>query len=420
MKQKEEINFCTSVENDGTTSAYHRSWLPLDFLNCISILRQHGFKARLVRPSDLNSLSPGSILILSGGSIDRWFSPSIRLNSLFEICHQYASKLKIYVAGLHATLFPDYFRQRIPVTGVLEGMPEAAVLDFCRTGTWRRQRHAMQDLAMYSWPLPAYDQVSAQDFIFEPMGWKNFGVFEMGRGCHQNCSFCAKNFFYGTGYKYKSPRQLAEELVCAHHRHGFQSGYFMDICFLSDRPLAEEFCHLLKREKLNFVWACETRAQDLDEGMVELMYEAGCRMIGMGICSFFDFKNHKYGFNEKMYCDKINMVETKGIRTLGYFIVSPLFSSYASYDDDVLNVVKRMPLTFANIRRYLDFHDPSWLLREIQKDVPYRQDFLDKAIASHMLRFYLNPARCVRIFRQVGARRILRSARFLSRFLRRE
>ena len=79
-----------------------------------------------------------------------------------------------------------------------------------------------------------------------------------------------------------------------------------------------------------------------------------------------------------------------------------------------------MPLTFANARRYLDFNNPSWLLDEMQKVNPYKPDKLDSCIKIEMLKFYLNPARFIKIIKQVGARNLLPSFNFFVKFLLRK
>jgi len=420
-KIPKNIYFSIYAQNDHTTSVYARNWPPLCFLNCIAILRENGYQGTLIASNQLDPLPSGSTIILSSGPIDKWFVPSIRLNKFFDLCQTLSSKHHIYITGIHATLFPEMILKKTKAKGILPGMPEMAVEHFCKIGEWGGYswNSKKKIIGMSRWPIPAYDQISAKNYYFEPMGWKNFGVFEISRGCNQNCQYCAKRCLYGNIDDHKSAKNIVDDLCAAIGANGFETGYFMDICFLTNRAVIEDFCRIFLEKGLHFHWACETKMDALDDDLLDLMYDAGCRMIGMGICSFFDLQGQNQ-FDKDKYADKIALIEKKGIRTLGYFIVSPFFTSPTSADSQVFEALKQLPLTFANVRRYLDLENTKWLYDELQKEEDYKQDHLDRIIKRNLLLFYLNPFRLIKIVRQVGITKLLRSLWFFIKFLLRK
>jgi hypothetical protein len=56
-----------------------------------------------------------------------------------------------------------------------------------------------------------------------------------------------------------------------------------DDTFCCDRRRVLEICHGIQRRGLRFLWNCDTRADSLDEEVLEAMCRAGCRRISIGV-----------------------------------------------------------------------------------------------------------------------------------------
>jgi len=398
------LYFCVLNSYDRTTGVHNREWLPLCFLNCISILRRNGIEGRLINESEISDLPVGSSIVVTTGSIDRWFAPSIRVDALYRFCERYCGRHRVFLSGIHATLFPDVLLEKTHAAGIIRGMPEAAIESFCKTGVLAGDfRSSSPDLSTF--PVPAFDQVNAGYFAFRAMGWERFGVFEFSRGCKESCDFCAKTCFYGDTDTCKTPEGMLRELKIAVEEHGFRTGYFMDICFLNHRSAVERLCELLAASKLDFTWACETRLKDLDDEILDLLHAAGCRMIGFGVDEL------------NATSDLVEKIEKRGIKTLAYYIVSGLFASPTPADQRVFEMMWSVDSTFANPRRFLDLKNHAWLAEEIIKDVPYRQDELDLRIRREILRFHLAPRRLFRILKGLGIANTVRAARSFGNLL---
>lgn len=406
MSADEVLHFCVLNSHDRTTGVHNRNWVPLCLLNCIALLRASGREGKLVTEQQVSELPANSIIVVTTSSIDRWFAPSIRVDSLYAFCARFSDRHRIFISGIHPTLFPEVIERKCKPAGILRGMPEAAIEHYCATGVLAGDYRNV-DLDLRKFPVPAFDQVRAENHVFPPMGWDRFGVFEFGRGCSEDCSYCAKACFYGSLKSWKTPEQMVGELRTAVRDHGFRSGYFMDICFLNNRAAAKELCRQLGRERLDFVWACETRLADLDASMVDLLAEAGCKMVGFGVAPGTTAAQKEL----------VTEIERRGIKTLAYYIASPLFSSITADDEKIFVEMRTVNSTFANPRRFLNLHDPSWLEAEILKDVPYAQDALDYRLRREILRYHLAPVRARRILSGIDFANAMRAAKTFGNLL---
>jgi radical SAM superfamily enzyme YgiQ (UPF0313 family) len=71
-----------------------------------------------------------------------------------------------------------------------------------------------------------------------------------------------------------------------HRRYGVRKFVFADYTLTADRDHAERLCRLIIDSGLAVEWACDTRVDCVSPALLELMKEAGCRVIFYGVESF--------------------------------------------------------------------------------------------------------------------------------------
>lgn len=101
------------------------------------------------------------------------------------------------------------------------------------------------------------------------------------RGCPYQCTFCSSPQMWTTRYVTRKPREVVEEMksyVAKYHVDNFN---FCDLTAIIKKEWILEFCNILKKEKLNVTWQLPTgtRSEALDEEVLPLVYETGCRNI---------------------------------------------------------------------------------------------------------------------------------------------
>lgn len=103
------------------------------------------------------------------------------------------------------------------------------------------------------------------------------------RGCPASCLFCASPRFWGKAIRYRSPRNIVDEIKFIRDRFGLVYFSIRDDTFTSDRDRVIQFCKLLIKEKVHILWNCQSRVNSVDEEMLAWMKRAGCDCIQFGV-----------------------------------------------------------------------------------------------------------------------------------------
>ncbi|MCD6304419.1 MAG: radical SAM protein, partial [Planctomycetes bacterium] len=97
----------------------------------------------------------------------------------------------------------------------------------------------------------------------------------------------------------------------------------VDEIFTLDRRRVMKLCRTLAEDGPRFNWGCGTRADRIDEEMIELMHRAGCRKIGFGIES--GVERIRFAAGKKITNDQVRQAvaicRKHGLRVGGSFIL---------------------------------------------------------------------------------------------------
>jgi B12 binding domain/Radical SAM superfamily len=132
----------------------------------------------------------------------------------------------------------------------------------------------IQDLD--SLPLPAFH-------LYPGMEKGRYIPLELGRGCPFACTFCSTNDFFRRRFRLKSPARLLEEMTFLEQSYGINRFDLVHDMFTVDRRKVIDFCEALLGSGKEFGWTCSARTDFVDDDLLALMSEAGCRGIFFGI-----------------------------------------------------------------------------------------------------------------------------------------
>jgi anaerobic magnesium-protoporphyrin IX monomethyl ester cyclase len=108
-----------------------------------------------------------------------------------------------------------------------------------------------------------------------------FVTFCATRGCPYKCANCQPALSLQTcAFRTRSVEDVIEEL------REVASGkivHFVDNDLTIKRSWTEEFCRRVIEEDLHISWGCQGRVNTLDRDLLQLMKDAGCNMVGLGI-----------------------------------------------------------------------------------------------------------------------------------------
>lgn len=213
--------------------------------------------------------------------------------------------------GHHVTALPDQLLS-IGYDQVVLGEGENAIIDIVRGN----KSKVIKDIEgryfpnINDIPFPDYSGLEHPDPRIPIIS---------SRGCPFSCSFCDAPFFWERKYKIRSADNVLSEIE-KRKSEGWTKWSFHDDNFLVNKTRLAEICKGLDGKN---TWDCQCRAESLTEDVCKLIYNAGCRLVHLGIESFSQGSLDRCG--KKTTVDKmikgIENAYNAGITTMGFFIV---------------------------------------------------------------------------------------------------
>ncbi len=141
------------------------------------------------------------------------------------------------------------------------------------------------------------------------------------RGCPYSCDFCSKPVW---GSVFRKPaldkvfQEINDIMVL-----GYDRLWIADDSFTLDLAYLQEFCRQKISRGISIEWTCLSRTRGMDQETVELMKEAGCVKVFLGLESGSDATLHLMGKQSSVQAgiDAVNLFTSAGINTAGFFIV---------------------------------------------------------------------------------------------------
>jgi radical SAM superfamily enzyme YgiQ (UPF0313 family) len=165
-------------------------------------------------------------------------------------------------------------------------------------------------------PLPAFD--------LDPSVKGRGGIhLEIGRGCPFACTFCSTNDFFRRNFRLKSPERTMEEIRRIRTVYGLDYFSLVHDMYTVDRKKVVAFCETARGSDEPFTWGCSARTDCIDDELLGLMAEAGCRGIFFGIETGSERLQHV--INKKLdlaeAVKRIDCADRHGIQTTVALIV---------------------------------------------------------------------------------------------------
>lgn len=182
--------------------------------------------------------------------------------------------------GPFSGAMPDLFLEACDF--VIRGEPEEAAYRIARgllpEGVIDSQR--IQDLD--SLPFPEWRVFPYKSYSYVPaLKEKPFLPVLSSRGCPYTCNYCPYLVTYS--WRQRSSKNVLDEIGFLVGRFGMKGMLFRDPIFTFDRKRTVEIARGIIERQYKIKWACETRLDRLDRELLKLMYEAGLRVINVGV-----------------------------------------------------------------------------------------------------------------------------------------
>jgi radical SAM superfamily enzyme YgiQ (UPF0313 family) len=151
----------------------------------------------------------------------------------------------------------------------------------------------------------------------------DFGYVMTGRGCPFECTFCASKKVWKKQTRYRSPKNVVEEIEHVHKTYGTKFFYFVDDTFTLKKKRTKEICNLLLEKNLDITWICDTRVDTIDEELLTLMKKSGCIRVKLGVETGCErlLSETKKGITKEQIRRAINLTKKVGIESTTYLMI---------------------------------------------------------------------------------------------------
>lgn len=249
---------------------------------------------------------------------------------------------KVFIGGVHPTFMP---KQTLIDTGadyVSLGEGEISLkklLDANFDGTGIQGIYNLENLPdkpikgekvenLDDLPMPDWEQISPKSYPRAPHGavTKNYpiGIIITTRGCPYGCKFCASPNFYDRKIRFRSPKNVVDEIEYLVKNHGVKEIHFEDDNFTLKRAHAYEVCKMIVDRKIKITFTCPNgiRADKVDKELLLMMKKAGCYCFAYGIESANPqiLKNINKDEDIETIKKSIDIAADCGIDCVGFFI----------------------------------------------------------------------------------------------------
>lgn len=171
--------------------------------------------------------------------------------------------------------------------------------------------------------------VDRELFDFQKIIYSDYdrAEFMASRGCPYSCTYCSngglRKIAEGRYVRFRSVKSIISEIKDVITNYNVKSIYLNDDVFTINRNYVQEFCMIYK-EEINIPFEINTRVENLDLELLQILKDAGCYRIAMGL-EQGDEKFRKEVLNRPMSNAKIEeafkFAKQVGIKTKTFNIV---------------------------------------------------------------------------------------------------
>ena len=130
---------------------------------------------------------------------------------------------------------------------------------------------------------PKRQRINDLDALASPFDYFTSDIIMTSRGCPEKCTFCGSFTTWGQKLRFHSVDYCINMIKTALNRLPIPFLAIKDDTFTADRRRAIAICDEIIKNKINFIWSCDTRVDCLDDELLGKMRLAGCQMISFGV-----------------------------------------------------------------------------------------------------------------------------------------
>jgi anaerobic magnesium-protoporphyrin IX monomethyl ester cyclase len=327
-----------------------RHFLPIGLAYVAAALEKAGFQVEILdnylleKPIDdvkleIKRLSPEIVgITCSSATYSRCVETAKAVKETLPSC-------KVVVGGWHPSYEPDSMLQHPEIGYVVTGEGERAMVELATHITSGEDERAIAEIAGVGYrqegkmvknapkfisnldeiPFPARHLLPMHlyDRSIEYLNVKPVDNMNIARGCPFSCAFCETRQLWGKTCRTFSPPRVLEEINHLMTNFGTKGIYFINDNFTIRKRETIELCRLIRENKLDIEWVCDTRVDLVSRELLKEMKAAGCKTIWFGGESGSPriLKKINKGVTLEQTEDALKMCREEGIQTACSFLL---------------------------------------------------------------------------------------------------
>jgi len=174
-------------------------------------------------------------------------------------------------------------------------------------------------------PFPARYLLPMKMYVRELsyLSVKPVDTMSVHRGCPYRCAYCETRELWGSACRAFSPQRVIDEIHLMIETYGTKGIYFVGDNFTISKKHTSELCRLIKSNKIELEWTCETRADLINKELLSEMKSAGCQTMFFGVESGSPRIQQKLnkGIDLKDVVKAFEICRQVGVQTVTSFMV---------------------------------------------------------------------------------------------------
>lgn len=264
-----------------------------------------------------------------------------------EIVKKVDGNIKVMIGGAHPTALPTetleeckdiditvYGEGEITVPELMEAIEGKRKMEDIEGIAYRDAANIMKNAPrpliedLDSVPFPARQLLPWEKYqrlthrtLFSKNVDKPYTTMMTSRGCPFGCVYCDKSAF-GRKWRARSAENVVAEIEAVVEKYNIGEVSFHDDLFTLDRERVVKICELILEKGISISWACDARADTVDQEMLDLMKRSGCTTVCFGVESGDQtiLDNIKKSESLEQIRDAVTMAKKAGLNVSAGFI----------------------------------------------------------------------------------------------------
>lgn len=198
----------------------------------------------------------------------------------------------------------------------------------------------------------------SRNFLFRVLDRNKtkIGIMTASRGCPYSCSFCSAKHIWGRSIRYRSPKNVVDEIEILVKDYGVNAIVFNDDNFTVDSKKATAIMDEIIKRGLNIRWGAGggLGANHLDEETIEKMYKSGIAIFNLAFESGNQKTLKQIGkvLNLEISKDVVKRIRQMGDGYIIGFFISGFHFETKKEVEETLKFAQSLDLDWSLIRNY--------------------------------------------------------------------